>query len=386
MLGQNIKSAHGAHLFGDICMIQVPYDLIVEKIQKKSGLAREDVEAKIRQKMDLLAGLISKDGAAHIIANEYGIRPEEQPKGALKIRQIMPGMRDIEVTARVLDIYELREFERKSGSTGKVKSCLAGDETGRTRIVFWGEKVDEIAGLKQDDVVKIKSGYVKENQGRIEVHVGERAFVIINPPGEKVQETVSRQGFVRKEISQLADSDVDIELFGTVVQTYPPTFFEICPQCSRRARQKDGQFTCETHGIVVPAYSCVITTILDDGSDDDNGSGNIRCVFFRNQAEHLIAKRWEDILALRQNPDQFRQIEDDLLGRMLKVGGRVSKNSMFDRLEFIVQRVLDRDPDPKEEIEFLKEQGVKVPQQEKTTADPVQGSDIETIAFDEESI
>lgn len=360
-------------------MIQVPYELMIEKIQEKSGLAREDVEAKIRQKMDMLAGLISKDGAAQIIANEYGIQPVERPKGSLKIRDMMPGMQDIEVTARVLDVYELREFERKNGGSGKVKSCLIADETGRARAVFWGKKAEDVAYLKPEDMIKIKSGYVKENQGRVEVHAGERAEIIMNPPGERVQEIASRQGFARKEICQVAENNVDTELFGTIVQVYPPTFFEICPQCNRRARPKDSQFACEMHGAVTPLYSCVMNTILDDGS------GNIRCVFFRNQAEHLIAKRWEDILALKQDPSQFRSIEEDLLGRMIKVGGRVSKNVMFDRLEFIVQRVLDRNPDPNEEIKFLKEQQNTKVLQERTPTQEIQEIDIETVEVDEKS-
>lgn len=337
-------------------MIQVPYELIVEKIQEKSGLTSEQIEEKIKAKMDLLAGLISREGAAHIIANEYGVAPIEAPKGALKVKALLSGMRNIEVTARVLDIYELREFTRKNGDTGKVKSCLIADETGRTRAVFWGDKTSEIESLKQNDILKIKDGYVKENQGRVEIHVGDRAQIIINPPGEKIQEIPTQLGFVRKQISQLSENDVDVELFGTIVQGYPPTFFEICPQCSRRARPKDGIFVCETHGSVTPTFSCVMNTILDDGT------GNIRCAFFRNQVEHLLAKPWDDVMSIKDSPDLFRPIEEDLLGRVIKVGGRASKNAMFERLEFVVQRVLDRNPDPAKEIEALKAQGAPAPE------------------------
>lgn len=337
-------------------MIQVPYEIIVGKIQEKSGLTQEQIEEKIKAKMDVLAGLISREGAAHIIANEYGVAPIEAPKGALKVKALFSGMRNIEVTARVLDVYELREFARKNGGTGKVKSCLIADETGRTRAVFWGDKTAEIETLKQNDILKIKDGYVKENQGRIEIHVGDRATIIINPPGEKVQEIPTQLGFVRKQINQLTENDVDIELFGTIVQGYPPTFFEICPQCNRRARPKDGVFVCETHGSVTPTFSCVMNTILDDGT------GNIRCVFFRNQVEHLLGKPLDDVMSLKDSPDLFRPLEEDLLGRVIKVGGRASKNAMFDRLEFVVQRVLDRNPDPAKEIELLKAQGIPAPE------------------------
>ncbi len=55
---------------------------------------------------------------------------------------------------------------------------------------------------------------------------------------------------------------------------------------------------------------------------------------------------------------------------------------MFDRLEFIVQRVLDRKPDPTEEINFLKEHGMKM-QQEQAPLKQTPDIDVETIGFDE---
>ena len=50
-------------------MIQMPLQDIINKITEKAGITEEEVNEKIKQKLEQLSGLISKEGAAHIIAN-----------------------------------------------------------------------------------------------------------------------------------------------------------------------------------------------------------------------------------------------------------------------------------------------------------------------------
>ena len=51
-------------------MVDENYDKIVEKISKSSGLEKEEIERRIEAKRAKLAGLISKEGAAQVIAAE----------------------------------------------------------------------------------------------------------------------------------------------------------------------------------------------------------------------------------------------------------------------------------------------------------------------------
>jgi hypothetical protein len=90
----------------------------------------------------------------------------------------------------------------------------------------------------------------------------------------------------------------------------------------------------------------VLSVVLDDGS------GNIRTVFFRNQVNNLLGKQAEEILAYRDAPGSFDQVKHDLLGRQVKVVGRAAKNAMFDRLELTAQRVYP-DPSAAEELQRL---------------------------------
>ena len=52
-------------------MIDIPSAQVIEAILEKTDLSREDVEGKIKEKLTQLSGLISEDGAAHIVAHRW---------------------------------------------------------------------------------------------------------------------------------------------------------------------------------------------------------------------------------------------------------------------------------------------------------------------------
>jgi len=71
----------------------------------------------------------------------------------------------------------------------------------------------------------------------------------------------------------------------------------------------------------------------------DDGTSNIRCVFWKNQTNHLLGKNEEELSQFKENPSGFEEIKTELLGEQFRLMGKVNKNEMFDRLEFNVQLV-----------------------------------------------
>ncbi|MDP7458417.1 MAG: OB-fold nucleic acid binding domain-containing protein [Candidatus Woesearchaeota archaeon] len=343
-------------------MIHIPYDQIIEKIKAGTSLSDTDINAKIDEKLNQLSGLISQEGAAHIVANQLGVKLIEKTSGKLQVKNILVGMRDVETVGKVQAVYEVKEFQTQSGS-GKVGAFMLADETGIIRTVLWGSQADKLNELSEGVIIKIQNGYVKNNNGRKEVHLNDRSKLIVNPEGESVGEVQEfKSEIVRKKINELQDNDLHAELLGTIVQAYEPRFFEICPTCGRRARPSEDKFVCEQHGSVEPTYSYVMNVFLDDGSD------NARIVFFRNQAQQLTGKGHEELLTFKDQPEGFEQIKTDLLGTIIKVVGRVKSNENFGRFDFIAEQV-DTKVDPDAEIKRLQaEQGQKVeePKVEKT--------------------
>jgi len=327
-------------------MIKMPLNDIIEKISEKADISKSDIDVKIEQKLKQLSGLISKEGAAHIIANELGVKLFENVSGRLRIKNILTGMRDVETVGKVQQIFEARDFVTKDNREGKVGSFVLADETGSIRIVCWGSQADNIANLKQNGVVKIVSGYVRENNGRKEVHLNERGKLMINPKDETVGDVKAYDEANRKEIKDLNENDNDVEVLGTIVQVLEPRFFEVCPECGKRTKQGEEGFFCSVHNKIDPAYSYVMNAVLDDGS------GTVRGVFFRNQALKLIKKTEEEMLKYKDNPNEFDAVKTELLGNFVKLIGRTSKNTMFDRIEFLANLVFT-DVDPKTEMKRL---------------------------------
>src|SRR3990167_1957944 len=122
-------------------MIKIPYEQIIEKIKNEANISESEIEEKINEKMKQLSGLISKEGAAHIVANEVGIKLFEAFSGKLQIKNILAGLRNVETVGKVLQTYELREFTTNERQ-GKVASMVIGDETGTIRVVLWGSQAD----------------------------------------------------------------------------------------------------------------------------------------------------------------------------------------------------------------------------------------------------
>jgi replication factor A1 len=324
-------------------MINLPYEDIVNKIQLQSNISKQEIETKIQSKLTQLSGLISKEGAAHIVANELGVKIFETSGGKLKIKNILSGMRSVETVGVVDRVYEVRNFQTAERK-GKVGSFVLSDDTSSIRIVLWGELADNLSQLSQGVPVKIIGGFVKDNQGRIEVHMNDKSRLVVNPLGEQIK--ARSYEAIRKKISEITETDSNVELLGTIVQVYDLRFYEVCPQCQKRTRQQESGFVCETHGSIIPTYSYMLSLTLDDGSE------TIRTIFFRNQVENLLLQKQESILGFRERPEQFDNYKTQLLGTIIKVVGKVNNNKMFDRKEFVANNVVTS-PDPAEEIKKL---------------------------------
>ena len=311
-------------------MINMPYEVIIERIKEKSGLSDSEITQKIDQKLNQLSGLISKEGAAHILANELGIKIFEVPKN-LKIKEILDGMRSIDIAGKVQQIYEVREFKTEKGS-GKVGSFILADETGSIRVVCWYDQTDILNKLVKDMIVKVAGGYVRNNNNRKEIHINERSKVIINPKGITIGE-VKAFTSTRKKLSELVENENNVEVFATIVQVFEPRFFEICPECSKRAKPREDGFFCEEHQKVTPDYSYVVNLLLDDGTE------TTRTIFFARQLETLIKKKKDEILTYKENLSDFEQIKTDLLGKTIKVVGRVRKKIPQNVCRFAAKKV-----------------------------------------------
>lgn len=321
-------------------MYKVPLPELKEKILASNKIDAADLDVRIKAKINELSGLISEEGAAHIIANELGVSLAPPAAEKLKIKELYAGMKQISTVGKVVRKFDVHEFQRGE-STGKVCSVVLGDETGTIRLVFWNEQVDLLNTVNEDDILLVKDAYVRENRGNKEVHLGQRGEIQVNPEGSTVT-AVKRSApttFERKQLGELEGGEEGVEVVGTVVQVFDPRYFDVHPETGRRLRDEEPG--------VQPALSYVMNAVLDDGS------GTIRCVFWKQQTNELLGKNEEELAQYKENVAAFEDVKTELLGEQLKVSGTVKKNDMFDRLEFHVRLV--EKASPEEELARLQQ-------------------------------
>ncbi|HLC86498.1 MAG TPA: hypothetical protein VJG30_04390 [Candidatus Nanoarchaeia archaeon] len=304
------------------------YETIINKIIEATSLPRNEIESKVEQKLKDLHDLISREGAAHIVANELSVKLFDNVNRTLKIKDLAPGLSSVNIIARVLNIYETKSFNTGKRS-GRVGSFLIGDETGTARVVVWDDRlIDETKTLQEGNIIKISNAYSKLNNNNYsELHLGNKAQVVINPVNETVGEVRINMLSKKKNIKDLQPNEF-VEVFGTIVEVFEPKFYQACPVCNKKVIFSNDSFSCQEHNQVTPKQVPIVNLILDDATD------NIRVVCFRDVAEKIIGK---------DKPD-FEIVKKDNKGRQIMVKGKVSKNEMFSRVELIASAVEELDP------------------------------------------
>jgi replication factor A1 len=314
-----------------VSIIRIPYPEMVARIKEKTGLPDEDINARVEGKLRQLSGLISKEGAAYIIASELGVRLLE---AGGKVKDIFAGMRNAQLVARVTQAFPQKQFRRADGSEGKLLAFTLADDTGSIRAVAWGSQADTASRLKPGDAVKVIGAVVKEGMnGARELHINEQSRLAINPPDENPPQVQVRPARQPKALKDLVDGDENVEVTGTLLDLSEPRFFEVCPQCNSRLQPLDAGLACGEHGPVQPDYGCTLGLTLDDGT------GRVRVVLFRNQAERLLGLPRQELAKFRENPLAFSEYQTKLLGEQYKFVGRAKLNTFSNSVEFIAQLI-----------------------------------------------
>lgn len=286
------------------------------------------------------------------------INPKDEPSILPKeleitpIDELKPDLSSVATKGRVIDVSDMRDFNRGDGSTGQLLSLTIADETGSIRVVAWDRLTKKITPAKKDDVLLIKNAYTRVGLGeRIELHLGRLAEVEINPKGLKIPKIEVSKGIKaelpRKKIAELSERDVS-KVMATIVQIYRKNLvYNACPNCFKKASMTSEGIECPKCGPVEKTLPrMVVSTTLDDGSS------TIRANFIGEVAEQLVGIDAEEALKLEeeQNEDLWQKLQD-LTGETLILSGRVVHNEFTQELEFNVTAI--QKPSPKREAKRL---------------------------------
>lgn len=299
------------------------YDKILEKIASSSGLDKEEIERRVEAKRAKLSGLISKEGAAQVIAAELGINFEGEK---LKIDELLPGMRKINVVGKIINLFPVRTFTTKKGDEGKVVNFILADDTSNIKVVLWD--INHIAlvergAVKQGDSVELINASMRDN----EIHLG--SYSEFKPSKETFEDVKTERVVSEKNIVDFRISD-SAKTRAFIVQAFEPRFFFVCPECKKKVVSGSDGFICAEHNKVEPEKRALINIVIDDGTE------NIRAVAFHETLKELGLENIDEGLLERKN---------EILGKEMIFSGNVRLNKFFNNPEFILNGASEVDLD-----------------------------------------
>ena len=303
-------------------MIQGNYDQILKMISEGSNLPIEEIGRRIEAKRAKLSGLISKEGAAQIVASELGISFDRQK---MKISNLLSGMRRINITGKIIHVNRIVEYN-KNGRSGKIASFQIADETGNIRVVLWDInhiKLFETSEIKEGDSVEISNADIRNG----ELHLS--SFADIKLSSAVFNEVQTKQVVQHKTLDKVQMND-NLSVRAFIVQIFGPTFYLVCPECNKKVSETG---TCETHGKVLPKKNAILTLIIDDGTN------NMRAVLFSEQIKKMVNS---DELP---TSDSFMEKRNEFIGKEIILEGNVRKNKLSENLEIFVNSTSDIDLD-----------------------------------------
>lgn len=315
-------------------MIKATYQQLIERIAHLSGLGLEEIQRRVDAKKAKLSGLISSIGAAQVVAAELGISFEKQK---FKIIDMLIGMKKIQTQGKIIEIYPIKKY-RRAEHEGEIGSFLLADDTSSIRVVLWDTNhIDMIKNktIKENSVIDIRNADVRGTTVR-ELHLSSNAKIELSDKEIK-NIKITKEKFPIKKIFELQPGE-KIDIRGNIVQIFQPNFFSICPECGMKVSYEGDKAICVKHGIITPKKRALVSFVIDDGSD------NIRAIAFNEILTKLFNIKENEIEKL-QDFSFFLNKKQDILGTEIIFTGRVRKNIMFNRNEFIINNIQESKPE-----------------------------------------
>jgi len=295
------------------------YEKLLSRISNSSGLGQEEIERKIEAKKAKLSGLISKEGAAQIVAAELGINFDQEK---MKISELIEGMKKVNTLGKIVKMNQVREYN-KNGREGKVASFLLADDTSNIRTVLWDTNhiaLIESGKIAENSIIEISNGNMRNG----ELHLS--SFGDIKQSTEKMDEVVSTPVTQERKISEIKPGEL-IKTRAVIVQTFEPRYFEVNPETGKKFTEAD-----KNNGLT-PKKRALLNVVLDDGTE------TIRSVLFGEKINGLGLTD-EQIFSL----DEFNKVKNKILGEEYYFGGQVRTNALFNTTELTINDISPVDP------------------------------------------
>ncbi|MCC4768197.1 replication factor A [Methanosarcina sp. DH1] len=184
----------------------------IESIYNKLNnvISKEDFLQRVQEKVESMGGLCDEPMAAMLVANELGF--SDVGRDSVKVENITADSGQINFVAKVVSVFEIKEFTRNDGTIGRVGNIIVGDETGKIKLTLWDNMADLIKTGKivAGQTLQI-SGYAKQGYSGVEVNVGNNG--VLTESEEEIDVAANNQ-----KIKDIKDGMGDLNLTGKVLE------------------------------------------------------------------------------------------------------------------------------------------------------------------------
>jgi replication factor A1 len=205
-------------------------EIIEQIISRRPEISKDEILERLMAEKKKTGGLLSDKILLRMIAAELGmeIQPKEVLKPSLSTKNLVPNLSDVSIVGRVVAVFPPKTF--KEGKGGRVASLFIVDQDGMVRVVLWNDKASLIESgmIKVSQIVRFSHGYTKEDRmGKVELHIGEKGEIEINPYGVKAEEypTISKFTTKIREITNVKRNE-RVNITGIVKDVSPISTFE----------------------------------------------------------------------------------------------------------------------------------------------------------------
>ena len=260
-----------------------------------------------------------------------------------KIEDLDEDEEDTVIIGRVIELNEIRNFDRDNGDTGSVRNIEIADDTGSIRVVLWDK--DANMDLEMGQPLKLQNPRLSlDMDNRLQATVSGGTTVL--EPSEKELEDLPSQDelmesiFVAKSIESLTEDDTNVHITATIKEVFPDKILlKRCPNCRESVEESEDEYICDNcgHTFDEPKYTLMIPTRVEDDT------GEISVTFFGNLAEELIDMSQEEVVSLIE--DEALGIEDkieDLVNMTIEIIANVSFNEYSEEYRLNPKKLLKK--------------------------------------------
>ncbi|MEN4017211.1 MAG: OB-fold nucleic acid binding domain-containing protein [Methanobacterium sp.] len=273
---------------------------------------------------------------------------EDEMYKPLKIKDlqdIKSEKEEVGVMGRIINLYDVNEFQRPNGTMGMVRTVELADDTGSVRASFWDEKAE--MGLNRGDAIWIKNARPRFRNDSVELSVG-RATIVIKPKEESMKqipslEEIEESIYKPRQIEEIEEEDKNIKVSGKIAEAYGDRIlYEMCPNCNKRVEYVDEAFVCDFCGeeIQQPNYLMIIPCVIEDDT------GTIRTTFFRKLAEELIGMTTEEaneVIIKTADEGSLASKVEDLVGSTVTLIADASFDEYNEEIRLIARKIVNRE-------------------------------------------